>query len=91
MSKLPSMVIEDGPEFGDVLRELRRERGLSLQDLASRLGLGGTYLSEVERGVKPLATQHLYRAATVLKVPRATLQGAAARATLKAKGLWAAG
>ena len=84
------MVITDGPSFGAYLRELRKQRGLTALDLASRLGVGKTYLGEVEADQKPLALQHVIRAADVLKVPRAEMKAAAARATLKAKGLWVA-
>lgn len=89
MPKLPTMTLKDGPAFGEYLRDLRKTGGMSARDLASSLGVSTTYLCDVERGAKPLAVQHLYRAAEVLDVERATLQAVAARTLLKAKGLWA--
>ena len=39
-----------GEQFGRVVRRLRLERGLKLQELAKAAGLHWTYLSGVERG-----------------------------------------
>jgi transcriptional regulator with XRE-family HTH domain len=36
--------------FGVKVRGLRREKGLSLRDLAPKVGVGFTYLSKVENG-----------------------------------------
>jgi transcriptional regulator with XRE-family HTH domain len=38
--------------LGEILREERRERGLSLRELAGEAGISATYLGEVERGLK---------------------------------------
>lgn len=38
--------------LGEVLREERRERELSLRELAGQAGISATYLGEVERGLK---------------------------------------
>lgn len=37
-------------QFGRILRELRNEKGLTQEDLASRAGMNVTYLSDLERG-----------------------------------------
>lgn len=39
--------------FGESLRRLRTERGLSVRRLAALVNYSPTYLSEVERGIKP--------------------------------------
>lgn len=39
--------------FGRKLRELRRERGLGLRELARRAGIDHTRLSKIERGLRP--------------------------------------
>jgi transcriptional regulator with XRE-family HTH domain len=36
--------------FGQRIRQLRQEKGLSLRDLAPKVGVGFTYLSKVENG-----------------------------------------
>jgi len=36
--------------FGQRVRQLRRAKGLTLRDLAPRVGIGFTYLSKVENG-----------------------------------------
>ncbi|HIC96338.1 TPA: helix-turn-helix domain-containing protein [Candidatus Bipolaricaulota bacterium] len=43
----------DRGEFGRRLRELRRERGLGLRELARRAGIDHTRLSKIERGLRP--------------------------------------
>jgi transcriptional regulator with XRE-family HTH domain len=41
-------------DFGATLRLLRLGSGLSLRDLARRLGVSSTYLSRVENGLDPV-------------------------------------
>ena len=36
--------------FGQRVRQLRRDKGLTLRDLAPKVGVGFTYLSKVENG-----------------------------------------
>ncbi len=36
--------------FGERLRELRKAKGLTLRDMAAKVGVGFTYLSRVETG-----------------------------------------
>jgi PTS system nitrogen regulatory IIA component len=60
--------------FGATLRLLRIEAGLSLRELASRVGVSGTYLSRVENGHDPSPTpDRLIAIADVLGLPRAVL------------------
>lgn len=40
-------------EFGSRIRQLRREKGLTQRDLASKIGLDFTYLSKIETGALP--------------------------------------
>ena len=37
-------------DFGERIRELRRERNLSQRDLAAKIGIDFTYLSKIEEG-----------------------------------------
>lgn len=60
--------------FGATLRLLRIEAGLSLRELAARVGVSGTYLSRVENGHDPSPTpDRLIAIADVLGLPRAVL------------------
>jgi transcriptional regulator with XRE-family HTH domain len=40
-------------DFGQRVRDLRKERGLTQRDLAARIGLDFTYLSKIETGALP--------------------------------------
>lgn len=55
-----------GPMFGDALRRLRLEQGLSLRQLAARLNYSPAYLSEIERGIKPASIELASRCDQVL-------------------------
>lgn len=51
------------------MRELRKERGWTLQQLADRTGLSIPHLSDLERGKKQITTGSLERIAQALEVP----------------------
>ncbi len=60
--------------FGATLRLLRVEAGISLRELASRIGVSGAYLSRVENGHDPAPTpDRLIAIADVLGLPRPVL------------------
>ncbi len=77
-------------EFGSRIRQLRRDKGLTQRDLASKIGLDFTYLSKIETGTLPppseaaiarmaeaLGTDHEFLLALARKIPadlRQTLQ-----------------
>lgn len=44
---------EKAETFGERLRRVREERGIVLRELAEQAGLTDSYLSEVERGLRP--------------------------------------
>lgn len=48
------------------VRAWRQHRGLTLRELAERAGVSRSYLSEIERGVKPGSAEALHRLAGVL-------------------------
>jgi len=54
--------------FGRRLRELRKERGLSQEELAFRAGLHRTYVSSAERGERNVALINIERLANALGV-----------------------
>ncbi|BCV22110.1 helix-turn-helix domain-containing protein [Moorella sp. Hama-1] len=58
---------------GKRIRELREERGYSLQDLAQRAEVSVSYLSEIERGAKRPSLKTLDKVARALNLPREQL------------------
>ncbi|MFT8637042.1 MAG: helix-turn-helix transcriptional regulator [Pseudoclavibacter sp.] len=56
-------------ELGDVLRDLRQERGRTLRQIAGRASVALGYLSEVERGQKEASSEILASVAEALDVP----------------------
>ena len=55
--------------FGDALRELRGERGVSQEAVALEAGLNRGYYSGVERGVRNVSLTNITRIAHALRVP----------------------
>ncbi|MBM4422449.1 MAG: helix-turn-helix transcriptional regulator [Chloroflexi bacterium] len=45
--------------FGQRIRELRKERGLSQESLAELCGLDRTYISGIERGLRNVALRNI--------------------------------
>jgi transcriptional regulator with XRE-family HTH domain len=56
-------------EIGDVLRDLRLQKGRTLRQVASRASVALGYLSEVERGQKEASSEILASVAEALDVP----------------------
>lgn len=59
--------------FGRRVRELRKARGFSQEELAHRAGLHYTYVGGIERGERNPALINIGRIARALKVPVAEL------------------
>ena len=55
-------------QFGEVIRELRDERGLSQEALAGAAGLHRTQISLIERGQRSVRLDTIVRLAKALKV-----------------------
>ena len=55
--------------LGARIRELRLQKGLSQEALADLAGIGRSYQSGIERGVRNCSTLHLLRLAKTLGVP----------------------
>jgi len=60
-------------KFGDKLRELRKQKGLSQEDLASKSGLHRTYISDIERGSRNLSLKNIDKIAKALGLPTKSL------------------
>jgi transcriptional regulator with XRE-family HTH domain len=65
------------------LREVRKERGLTLLDLASMTHISESDLSQVERGQRPAFPGWQRRISKALRVPAAELFGEAENDTGK--------
>jgi len=55
--------------IGALLRQVRQERGKSIKDLAARLGVAPSRISDYELGRKPMPLAQLQEAAEMLGVP----------------------
>lgn len=58
---------------GDVVRELRTERGWTLRQLSAKSNVSIGYLSEVERGQKEMSSEVIQSVADGLGVPLAEI------------------
>jgi transcriptional regulator with XRE-family HTH domain len=54
-------VIRSGTDFGRTIAELRRQRGLTQEELSGRSGLGRSALAKIEAGKTTLFVDHLLR------------------------------
>jgi transcriptional regulator with XRE-family HTH domain len=57
------------PNVGQIIRELRKEQGISLRTLAERCGLSINAISRIERGENSPTVQSLHRLSVALGVP----------------------
>lgn len=63
-NKLPISV-----KFGEVVRDLRKAKKLSQEDLADAAGLHRTYIGMIERGEKNITLANIAKLATALGEP----------------------
>jgi len=55
-------------QFGNKLRQIRREKGFSQESLGFKAGLHRTYIGAIERGEQSVSVDNVYRLAKALKV-----------------------
>lgn len=55
-------------QFGQRLRVLRKDKGLSQEELAHIAGLDRTYISGCERGLRNISLENIYKLASALKI-----------------------
>lgn len=54
--------------FGQAVRQIRRDQGISQEELAERCGLHRTYISDVELGKRNVSLENIERIATSLNI-----------------------
>jgi len=55
-------------KFGDKIREIRKEKGLSQEELAFKSNLHRTYIGMIERGEKNITLKNIKKIANALNV-----------------------
>lgn len=60
-------------KFGDRLQKVRKEQGISQEQLAAKLSMHRTYIGMIERGERNPTIRTLYKIAKTLKVPSSDL------------------
>lgn len=55
-------------KFGDKLRELRKQKELSQEELAFKSGLHRTYISDIERGSRNVSLRNIEKIAKAIGV-----------------------
>ena len=75
--------------FGERLRALHKERGLSQEALGQRAHLSGKFLGEVTRGEKSISLDSLYRVAKALGVGMTDLIPSPSKVSPEAERLYA--
>ena len=55
--------------FGEIVREKRKERGLSQEDLAHKADLHRTYIGMIERAEKNITLENINKIAKALDTP----------------------
>jgi transcriptional regulator with XRE-family HTH domain len=63
--------------FGDALREERKQRGISQEQLALHAEINRTYMGGVERGEENISLLTIVKISTVLKVKPSEILGKA--------------
>lgn len=59
--------------FGDAIRAIRKQRGVSQESLALQCGLDRTYISGIERGTRNPSLTNILKIAVALEVDPAEL------------------
>ena len=54
--------------FGNHIKKLRIERGLTQEELADRANLHSTYIGQIERGLRNPSLVNLYKVANALNI-----------------------
>ncbi|OGK38786.1 transcriptional regulator [Candidatus Roizmanbacteria bacterium RIFCSPHIGHO2_12_FULL_42_10] len=55
-------------KFGEKMRQIRKQKKISQEELAFRAGLHRTYISDVERGFRNISIENIEKLAKALNV-----------------------
>jgi len=55
--------------FGEIVRDERKAKGLSQEELAEKAGLHRTYIGMIERGEKNITLSNISKIARALEIP----------------------
>ncbi len=56
-------------KFGEKIRILRKQKGVSQEELAFKAGLHRTYISDIERGTRNISLVNIEKISKALGVP----------------------
>lgn len=60
-------------QFGELLKAIRKQQGISQEDLAQKAGFSRSYYTEIETGKRNISLLNLYRLSDALGIPLAEL------------------
>lgn len=60
-------------KFGQKMQKVRKDKGVTQEELAARLSMHRTYIGLIERGERNPTIRTLYKIAKALKVPASDL------------------
>jgi XRE family transcriptional regulator, regulator of sulfur utilization len=69
----PETPLKIKKDFGAHLRGLRKQQGLTQEQLADKANLHPTYIGQIERGVRNPSLINLHKIANALKISSGTL------------------
>lgn len=75
-------------EMGEVLRELRQSKGMTLRDVATKANVALGYLSEVERGQKEVSSEILLAVSEGLDTPLSRILSQVSTRVAQTEGLY---
>lgn len=55
--------------FGEIIRDIRKEKELSQEELAEKAGLHRTYIGMIERGEKNITLENINKLSKALQTP----------------------
>jgi transcriptional regulator with XRE-family HTH domain len=73
--------------FGQKLRKLREDKGLTQQQLAEKLGYANSYLSDAEKGAFIPSEEKLKKSAKALHIPYSKLKELLIESKLESMGI----
>ena len=65
---LSKELVELQRNLGSEVRTVRQGKGITLRDMARRIGISAVYLSDMERGNRPVSPKHLAKIKRELEI-----------------------